>query len=162
MLVNLILMVLFCYLAIYLICSRAVDNVNTQQFVTPNGAEEENKPEDDLPPYTPPTPKTQAAMAAAMMDLPPSYEETMDISEVRISFNETSYAVNNNNNTNNTNNTNANANTNTSNDVPETSVVNPNPINNSDNVPTTTANSDINAMPEIVVDPINTHTTTTA
>jgi len=148
MLVNLILMVLFCYLAIYLVCSRAVESFNPrQQFVTPNGAEDENKPEDDLPPYTPPTPKTQAAIVAAMMDLPPSYEESMDISEVRIPIHEASYTLNNDN---------SNANVITNNNVPEPSGIIPNTINNNDNVPPTNTNSDVNAMPEIVVVRINT------
>jgi len=42
--------------------------------------------EDSLPPYTPPTPKTRAVMAAsiAMTDLPPSYQETMGITTTNL------------------------------------------------------------------------------
>jgi len=161
MIIDLILMIVIFYLALYCICSRAaVEEANSRRFISivliPNHGE--NKPEDDLPPYTPPTPKTQAAMTAAMTDLPPSYEETMDISEVRIPIHNT----NNNNDSNTSSNSNTSANSNTSsnsnNSTPITSVASP----NSTNVPTVNVNvnSNSNAIPEIVIDPTNTPNTT--
>jgi len=47
---------------------------------TPRAVDEFKPEEDILPPYTPPTPKTRAAMA----DLPPSYQETFDITDLPI------------------------------------------------------------------------------
>ena len=50
-------------------------------------AEEEFKPEEDsLPPYTPPAPNTRAIIDALdiIADIPPSYQETWDISDLRI------------------------------------------------------------------------------
>ena len=148
-------MIIVFYLALYCICSRAaVEEANSRRFISivliPDPGE--NKPEDDLPPYTPPTPKTQAAMT----DLPPSYEETLDISEVRIPI----HNVNNNNNSNAIENVNANNNETHNNNIPTTCVAPPNTINNNVNIPTTNVNSNINTIPEIVIDPTNTPNTT--
>jgi len=52
---------------------------------------EENKREDDLPPYTPPSPRTKAAMA----DLPPSYEITRYINMLTFKGNNVSSIDNN-------------------------------------------------------------------
>jgi len=116
------------------------------EVATPNRAEENEA--DDLPPYTPPTPKTKAAMA----DLPPSYDETMDISEVRVPMNNTSYMVNNDG-------SNVNINTNTNNNVnmPPPCAVNPYTMNNNVNSP---YGYPYYNVPEIVIDPMNNRTTT--
>jgi len=114
---------------------------------TQNRAEENRTTEDDLPPYTPPSPKTKAAMA----DLPPSYDETFDISEVRVP--NASYMVNNDG-------SNVNINTNTNNNInmPPPCAVNPYYMNN--NVNTPYGYPHYNNVPQIVIDPMNNRTTT--
>jgi len=132
-------------LAIYLLI-RGSENRNTEYtestsvtsissvVVIPNSNEnEENTPDDDLPPYTPPTPKTQAAMA----DLPPSYNESYDITETYIPINNTNSIVSNND---------SNVN------MPPLYVDNTDTINN-------TNLSEVYTVPEIIVDPLNTRTT---
>jgi len=190
---DLVLFIIFLYFlsdCICYICYRQEnddDIDNSRQLTTVVVINnDENKPEEDLPPYTPPTPKTQAAMA----DLPPSYNESLDITETN---NYANYAVNNNG-----------ANVNNNIYMPATCVVNPytpnnnvnnvnlpasyiiNPNNpfitaNNENIPTNNSynpfiantnnninmpttyvlNPNVTAVPEIEVNPSNTPTTTT-
>ncbi|ORY36592.1 hypothetical protein LY90DRAFT_704799, partial [Neocallimastix californiae] len=109
----------------------------TTVVVMPNEATVENKPEDDLPPYTPPTPKTQAALA----DLPPSYNETWDITEVNISNN-----INSNSNDINSNDTNTNN---------PTIISNVNTVNNNMRNLPTNHSMNTNQVPDIVINPVN-------
>lgn len=125
---------------------------------TQNRAEENRTTEDDLPPYTPPTPKTKAAMA----DLPPSYDETFDISEPRVPMNNNASSM-----INNDDGSHVNMNTNSRNTInmPAPCVIHSTAVNNYVNYPTTTYVNpyyNYNAMPEIVVDPMNYRTATVA
>ncbi|ORX87240.1 hypothetical protein BCR32DRAFT_324579 [Anaeromyces robustus] len=92
---------------------------------------DEDKPEDDLPPYTPPSPKTQAVIT----DLPPSYDETFDITEVNSNRFSNINMTNNNNNNNNNN------------------------INNNVNLPAS-YNVNSNYIPQIVITPVTSNTQT--
>lgn len=127
----------------------------TPMEVTSNHPEEV-RTDDDLPPYTPPTPKTEAPMA----DLPPSYDETFDVSEARVSMNNASQMVNNDGSY-----VNMNSNVNSSINMPAPCVVHPTTMNNYVNFPAASYVNpyySYNVMPEIVVDPMNNRTATVA
>jgi len=162
MIIDLILIVVIFHIIACFFCAKAVvkETNHPQRYITTvmvipsrnnnnnNNAEDQNKPEDDLPPYTPPTPKTQAAMTASMTDLPPTYEETIDLSDVRIPIpNGSSDLVNNNDH-------HASIQTDIITNLSDITVVNASPTS-------TNTNPDINVTPEIVVIPLNTHTSTT-
>eukprot|EP00833_Pecoramyces_ruminatium_P016075 jgi/Orpsp1_1/1190107/evm.model.d7180000076628.1 len=167
MIVDWFIFLIVCYVIIDFFCVNTTIEEDdsegrlrnlTAVVVIPNGGAAEDKPDDCLPPYTPPTPKTQAAFA----DLPPSYDETWDITETNINANNlnglnynnvidnNNDIDNNNNNDNNTNNNN-NSNVNTNNN--NNSNVNADNVNIS-NLPST-INVNINPIPEIVINPIN-------
>ncbi|KAG4105606.1 hypothetical protein H8356DRAFT_1632337 [Neocallimastix lanati (nom. inval.)] len=154
MIVDWFIFLLVCYVVVDFFCINTTIEEDdsdgrlrnlTAVVVIPNDANE-NKPEDDLPPYTPPTPKTQAAFA----DLPPSYDETWDITETNINENTISRnnTIRNNTNTNNSindNNVNSTINNNINNNA-ENNI-------NIRNLPAYNVN--INSLPEVVVNPVN-------
>jgi len=101
---------------------------------------DENKLDDDLPPYSPPTPRTRAAMA----DLPPSYEKMNSINEQGANVANLN-TINNNNNNNN---------------MPAT-VDHFNSMDNKViNLLSTYDDQNANVLPEIIVHPLNTHNLT--
>lgn len=143
MVVHILLLVIFLLIGLYAACSKTSVVVNlTQRFMSilplSNEVVEEIKQEDDLPPYSPPSPKTEASMT--MTDLPPSYEETFDITDVGIpNYSESNKGI---------------LNMHTSNSISISTVA-----NNVDTSPETYTNPDITDTLEIVIDPLNTHTT---
>ena len=101
------------------------------------GISRRNRQDDVLPPYSPPSPRTKAAM----VDLPPAYEETNNTISTpppppltTMNIPATTIIVSTNTLNSNTNYVN----------IPTTYVINPN----------------INAIPDIVIDPVHTHNTT--
>lgn len=161
---GIVLIIIFLYIIINALSRKHEENNELQYSrqlnpmeVTSNRAEEVST-EDDLPPYTPPTPKTKAAMA----DLPPSYDETFDISEPRVPMNNNASSM-----INNDDGSHVNMNTNSRNTInmPAPCVIHSTAMNNYVNYPTTTYVNpyyNYNAMPEIVVDPMNYRTATVA
>jgi len=201
---------LVCYFFLLFFCKIKVEEINAQIFMSlglnrnGTGASRRNRQDDDLPPYSPPSPRTKAAMA----DLPPSYEETNNMSSTMTmtttptpttttmttstttstttttmsipnptptttiivstnTLNSITDTLNSNTNTLDSNTNPLNSNTNTLNSNTNTLNSNTNPLNSNTNtdfasLPPTTyvINPNINAIPDIVIDPIHTHTAT--
>jgi len=158
MIVNIIILILFIFIVLCLLCNRiVVVNSMTQRLVSvmlmpnhPNG-NEENKSEDDLPPYSPPTLiKTQTET----IDLPPPYDESFDTIEAGISYDSLSYMANN---------YDSNVNINSSDNINMLAINvvntdNSDTMNNNVRISTTNICSNASGIPEIVIDPSCTST----
>jgi len=130
----LILLLIF---SVFCLAKSFVNENNYPHFVCPV----DNKPEDDLPPYSPPTPRTRAAMA----DLPPSYEK-MNNGSINVPRINASHLKTIGNNVNN---------------IPTTTANNYNFMDNKViNLLSTHDGPNVNSLPEIIVHPLNTYNLT--